>query len=91
MIAAQAFVPFANPSSAAIYAITTGVLAFPARVTAYVSGYVSSKMAQVRLMEYLAAENPNLFCVSVHPGMVDTRIFRAAGATPEHFPMDTRE
>jgi NAD(P)-dependent dehydrogenase (short-subunit alcohol dehydrogenase family) len=91
VIAAQSFAPTANPTTAAIYALTAGALVFPAKTTAYLSGYISSKFAQIRLIEYLAAENPNLFCVSVHPGMVDTEIFRGSGANKDELPMDTRE
>ena len=36
------------------------------------SAYSSSKFAQARLLEYISAETPDLFVVSVHPGCVVT-------------------
>lgn len=53
------------------------------------SSYVASKLAQAKVYEFLAAENPHVFVATVHPGMVDTNNFRATGATPENLPMDT--
>ena len=43
------------------------------------SAYNCSKIAQVRLLEYVSAENPDLFVVSVHPGGVDTDMLRFSG------------
>jgi NAD(P)-dependent dehydrogenase (short-subunit alcohol dehydrogenase family) len=53
------------------------------------SAYMASKLAQVRLVEYLAAEQPNVFAATVHPGMVETDIFTKSGAKAEALPMDT--
>ena len=36
------------------------------------SSYICSKMAQIKLLEYLAAENTDLCVVSVHPGVIET-------------------
>lgn len=88
IIAAQAFVPNAK-AGAALYAISSGALALPVKYIPYLSGYISSKVAQGKVLEYLAAENPDLFVCSVHPGLVDTKIFRASGANPDQLPMDT--
>jgi NAD(P)-dependent dehydrogenase (short-subunit alcohol dehydrogenase family) len=88
IIAVQAFVPNAH-SGAAVYAMTAGSLVLPANFTPTLSGYLTSKLAQVKIMEYLAVENPDLFVCSVHPGMVDTKIFRGSGASPDQLPMDT--
>jgi len=90
VIAAQAFIPSAN-SAAAIYAINTGCATISSSYSAGISAYVSSKSAQVRLVEYLALENPELFVCALHPGMVDTLMFRAAGGDAEQLSMDTRE
>jgi NAD(P)-dependent dehydrogenase (short-subunit alcohol dehydrogenase family) len=54
-----------------------------------ISAYISSKLAQVKLLEFLAAEHPNIFVASVHPGMIVTDIFNKSGATPDMLPMDT--
>ena len=40
-------------------------------------------------MEYLALENPNLFVCSIHPGMIETKLFQATGTKAEQLPMDT--
>lgn len=85
---AQAFIPTAK-SNAAMYAMAAGSMVFPPQMTPYLGGYETSKIAQMRVMEFLAAENPHLFVCSVHPGLVDTSIFRRAGATPDALPMDT--
>jgi NAD(P)-dependent dehydrogenase (short-subunit alcohol dehydrogenase family) len=52
------------------------------------SSYVSSKLAQAKLYEFLAAENPNVFVATIHPGMVETDNFNRTGASPENLPMD---
>ncbi|RYO89817.1 hypothetical protein DL766_005133 [Monosporascus sp. MC13-8B] len=53
------------------------------------SGYLASKLAASKTMEFLAHENLNIFFASIHPGNVDTDVFRKAGATPDMMPMDT--
>lgn len=88
IIAAQAFLPTAS-QSAALYGISAGAFALPPSFTPSLSGYLSSKFAQVKVFEFLAAENPELFVCSVHPGMIDTGIFRSSGADKEKLPMDT--
>ena len=45
----------------------------------------------VKTLEFLAAENPSVFVASVHPGMIDTEIFRKSGAKAETLPMDSGE
>jgi NAD(P)-dependent dehydrogenase (short-subunit alcohol dehydrogenase family) len=67
-----------------------GAAAFPAQALVGLSGYIVSKVALAKLMEFLAAENPNVTFMALHPGMVDTGLFRSSGATPEMLPMDTR-
>lgn len=52
------------------------------------SAYIGSKLAQVQFLEILAAENPNVFVASVHPGMVETSLFRKSGAKDEALPID---
>ncbi|PVI01574.1 NAD(P)-binding protein [Periconia macrospinosa] len=85
----QAFLPTANPKRASLFTLAAGGFVFGAKATAYLSGYITSKVTQSKLTEYLAAENPNLFAVSVHPGMVDTKVFRSSGADPAKLPIDT--
>ncbi|KAK7946245.1 uncharacterized protein PG986_010566 [Apiospora aurea] len=68
---------------ASVVTVPAGAMAFPVTATAGLSGYLVSKLALVKTVEYLAAENPQLNVTAVHPGMVDTPIFRKSGATPD--------
>jgi NAD(P)-dependent dehydrogenase (short-subunit alcohol dehydrogenase family) len=89
MLTAKAFLPSANPSHAAILGVTTGASALPPAMLPGLSAYVSSKLAQVKFLEFLAAENPNIFVASMHPGMVETDMFLKSGGKAEVMPMDT--
>lgn len=70
---------------------TAGGAVFPPASLPGASAYLTSKMAMVKTLEFLAVENPNVFVASVHPGMVDTAVFRKSGAKPEMLPMDSGE
>ena len=91
IIAAAAFLPSANKVHATILGVTTGALAFPPAGTPGLSAYLTSKIAAVKALEFLAAENPRVFVASVHPGLIDTAIFRKSGAMPETLPMNSGE
>jgi len=54
------------------------------------SAYQSSKVAQAKVLEFLAAENPNLFVANLHPGMIETDVFNKSGGKADQLPMDTR-
>lgn len=43
------------------------------------SAYNCSKLAQLKLLQYVSVENPDLFVVSAHPGAVDTDMLRSSG------------
>lgn len=88
MVAAKVFLPTANPSYAAILGMTTGTSGLPPAMLPGLSAYISSKLAQVKFLESLAVENPNVFVVSAHQGMVETSVFRKSGAKAEAWPMD---
>ncbi|KAJ4340194.1 hypothetical protein N0V95_007575 [Ascochyta clinopodiicola] len=87
VIASQTFIPTAK-SAAALYAITAGAFVMPPAYTPGLSGYLSSKVAQSKVLEFVAAENPNLFVSTIHPGMIETDVFRSSGADPKQLPMD---
>jgi len=70
-------------------AVVSGSIVLPTKMLIGLSAYQNSKLALIKTVEYLSVENPNIFCSAVHPGMVDTKIFRKSGATPEVLPMDT--
>ncbi|KAJ0323539.1 hypothetical protein Brms1b_001419 [Colletotrichum noveboracense] len=84
----KSFLPTANPSHASVIALTTGTTALPVSMVPGLSPYMASKLAQTKIVEFLAAENPNLFAVTLHPGMVETDIFKKSGAKAEALPMD---
>ena len=88
MTTARAFLPTANPSGAALIGVTTGTSGLPPAMLPGLSAYISSKLAQVKFLEFLAAENPHIFIASVHPGMVETEMFRKSGGQAEALPMD---
>ena len=89
MLAAKAFLATANKSHATILGVTTGTSGLPPAMLPGLSAYISSKLAQVKMLEFLAAENPNIFVASMHPGMVETDIFTKSGARADQLPMDT--
>ncbi|KAF2678078.1 NAD(P)-binding protein [Lentithecium fluviatile CBS 122367] len=79
VIASQAFLPLARPGAAVLTVGAAGCIFPPA--WAGLASYMSSKVAQAKLVEYLAAENPEVLFVSVHPGVVDTGMLRRAELT----------
>ncbi|KAF9876189.1 short chain dehydrogenase reductase [Colletotrichum karsti] len=84
----KSFLSTTNPSHAAVVALTSGTTALPVSMLPGLSPYMASKLAQTKIIEFLAAENPNLFAVTLHPGMVETDIFKKSGAKAEALPMD---
>lgn len=84
----HAFLPTANAAHASVVALTTGTTALPASMVPGLSAYMSSKLAQTKLIEFLALEHPNLFAATLHPGMVETGIFTKSGASADSLPMD---
>lgn len=70
----QAFLPTRNPS-ASIVGINANMISLSAThpMAHGSSAYVCSKIAQMKLLEYVAAEEAaDLFVVSVHPGVLMT-------------------
>ena len=89
-IAAQAFIATANPSATFISVNAAGAV-LPASIGAGLTGYMTSKIAAAKLIEYLAHEHPHLFVYSVHPGVIDTNLLRKAGLHESKLPQDTVE
>lgn len=77
IVTAQAFLP-SRKASASIIGINAGMIQVPvgAGPSAGTSAYTSSKLAQVKIVEFLAAENPDVFAASVHPGVVVTDLMK---------------
>lgn len=87
-LALKAFLPTVNESSSAVLALTSQTTAFPTAMGLGMSGYNASKMAQIKVIEYLAAEQPNTFAATVHPGICDTAVLAKAGLKPDQVPLD---
>lgn len=80
MVTTRAFLPFRN-NDASIISVNANLITLPTSgpVAQGASAYNCSKIALVRLFEYVSAENPEVFVVSVHPGAVDTDMLRSFG------------
>ncbi|KAL2833634.1 hypothetical protein BJY01DRAFT_90608 [Aspergillus pseudoustus] len=80
LIATKVFLPTANPAHASIIGLTSGVV-FPPTIQPGLSAYVASKLALVKVIEYIAAENPHVFASALNPGMIKTAMFDKLGDT----------
>jgi NAD(P)-dependent dehydrogenase (short-subunit alcohol dehydrogenase family) len=85
---AQAFLPLAKPNATFLGVGAAGAV-LPAEIGAGLTGYMSSKIAQAKLMEYIAHEHPEIFVASVHPGVIDTKLLREAELPKSKLPLDT--
>lgn len=88
LLALKAFVPTAVDTGGAVLALTSQAAAFPVTHVPGASGYIASKLTQIKVIEYLAAEHPGLFAASVHPGICDTAVLAKSGAKPHEVPLD---
>ncbi|KAI1394368.1 putative NADP(+)-dependent dehydrogenase [Hypoxylon trugodes] len=84
----KVFLPTANKSHATVLALTTGITGLPPSMLPGLSAYMASKLAQTKLIEFLASEQPSIFAATVHPGLVETEIFARGGGTTDALPMD---
>ncbi|KAL4914432.1 hypothetical protein BDW62DRAFT_213422 [Aspergillus aurantiobrunneus] len=91
MVPSKVFLPTANPSTAAIIALTSGPVVYPPAIMPAYSAYFVSKLALQKLIEFIGAGNPGIFTAALHPGMVDTALFRKSGAEPGKVPVDKPE
>ena len=73
----HAFLPSRRPN-ARILGVSAAIVNLPAIYPPCqgASAYVTSKLAQIRLLEHIAAECPDVFTVGVHPGIVETDLMR---------------
>ena len=80
MVTTRAFLPSRN-NDASIIGVNANVITMDASSPAIsgVSAYTCSKIAQVKLLEFVAAENPDVFVVSAHPGIVPTDMVASRG------------
>lgn len=85
VITARAFLP-TRKAGASLVAVSSAVVSLPPVALPGTSSYVSSKLAQIKFFEFVAAEYPDLQVVTVHPGVVDTAM--NAKSEIEGLPMD---
>ncbi len=83
MVTCQAFLATKPTHHATIIGISAGIVSLPAAHLVRSSAYTSSKMAAVKLLEILAAENPDVHIVSLHPGVVETAMLQKSGMKAE--------
>jgi short-subunit dehydrogenase len=69
--------------------VVSDVSLIPAAYLPGLSSYVTSKLAQAKIFEFIAAENPTVFVATLNPGMIETANFRRTGGKAEGLPMDT--
>ncbi|KAI0509657.1 hypothetical protein F5B22DRAFT_648890 [Xylaria bambusicola] len=91
LLAAKTFLPTADRPNAAFLSVISDISFMPAAHLLGLSSYITANLAKGKIFEFLAAENPDVFVATMHPGMVDTDNFRRSGATPENLPMDTAQ
>ncbi|KAL4799124.1 putative NADP(+)-dependent dehydrogenase [Aspergillus venezuelensis] len=84
----KALLSTANPSHAAVIGYSAAIT-FPASVGQGLSSYAISKLSIVKLIEYIAEENPTIFAAALHPGIVETDILKQTGADPAALPLDS--
>ena len=92
MVMAHAFLP-TKRSQAAIVGVSAAIVSLPtdSRPSTGASAYTVSKMAQIKLLEYIASENPDVFVAAVHPGIVQTQMVEKSGMTPPKEHLDDGE
>ena len=80
MVTTRAFLPSRN-KDASIIGVNANMVTMETSNPALsgVSAYTCSKVAQIKLLEYVAAENPDVFVVSAHPGIVLTDMAESSG------------
>ncbi|KAI1660194.1 hypothetical protein F4813DRAFT_316262 [Daldinia decipiens] len=84
----KTFLPTANKTHATVLGLNTGTMVFPIVILPGLSAYIASKLAETKIIEFLAAEQPNVFAATVHPGLIESDIFRKSGEKAETVPLD---
>jgi NAD(P)-dependent dehydrogenase (short-subunit alcohol dehydrogenase family) len=83
----RAFLPFKGADRPVVVGTSTGGVLFPKAMATGSSGYLVSKMAVASLMEYVAAEEPDVHVVTIHPGVIATAMYDKF-ANPDLVPDD---
>ena len=85
MIVTRSFLPSRNPN-ASIVAVSSGVVSMPPKALVGGSSYTTSKIATIKLFEFVAAEYPDVQTLTIHPGIVETAMKQKSDM--EGLPMD---
>lgn len=72
--AVQAFIPLAAPGAKLFNVSSCLAHLAPVAPVEDVFAYAITKLASTRMFDFVAAENPELHVVNVHPGITDTEI-----------------
>lgn len=85
----QAFLA-SRRQNAAVIGINAALIQLPTSVSINVGGsaYGASKIAQAKLLEHVATENPDLFVASVHPGVVQSDMLAQFDVNEGDVPID---
>lgn len=68
------FLPKSRPNATYI-SLNSGSVAMPAAAMPMISSYTAMKIASLKLDEFIALESPSLRVFTLHPGIVDTRLY----------------
>lgn len=72
--AVQAFIPLAAPGAKLFNISSCLAHLAPVAPVKNIFAYAVTKLASIRMFDFIAAENPELLVVNVHPGVIDTEI-----------------
>lgn len=86
----HSFLPTRN-EGAAIVAVSAALMAEPMKNTVGHSDYLTSKIAQARLLAQVAEEYPDVCPLIIHPGIVETGLQKSAGWAPPAALIDQRK
>lgn len=89
MIVTRAFFPTKNADAVFIGTATMAV-SLPTPMVVTGSSYVASKLGLIKFLEVLAAENPDVNIMILHPGVVDTDMMDKSEMRGK-LPIDTSE
>jgi NAD(P)-dependent dehydrogenase (short-subunit alcohol dehydrogenase family) len=85
LIVAKAFLPHASPK-ASFVSVSSAIVSMPAAEVEGMSSYAVSKLAGIKLLEFVAAEYPDIQVVTIHPGVVATAMNEKSGLS--ELPLD---
>lgn len=82
----HSFVGTANKDHAVLCSVVSATP--PVAMMPGFSAYSASKLAQARIGEAFAVENPNIITFNINPGMIQSAMWEKSGADASIMPMD---